>query len=83
MVLREFVTQAILDIVGAIEDAQKKTPVGTVAFNPGSTNIALVQRYMSGTDADVLICGEPGEWDAGEYVRDSAFSGKKKGMIVL
>src|SRR5437870_4306700 len=30
MVLREFVTQAILDIVGAIEDAQKKTPVGTV-----------------------------------------------------
>ena len=35
------------------------------------------------TDADVLICGEPGEWDAGEYVRDTVASGKKKGMIVV
>jgi putative NIF3 family GTP cyclohydrolase 1 type 2 len=60
-----------------------ETPVNTVAFNPGSTNVGLIQRYMSGTEADVLICGEPGEWDAGEYVRDTVASGKKKGMIVL
>jgi putative NIF3 family GTP cyclohydrolase 1 type 2 len=59
------------------------TPVTTVSFNPGSTNVALVQRLFSGTEADVLVCGEPGEWDAGEYVRDSVAAGKKKGMIVL
>jgi putative NIF3 family GTP cyclohydrolase 1 type 2 len=57
--------------------------VTSVAFNPGSTPVALVQRYMSGNDAEVLICGEPGEWDGGEYVRDSAASGRKKAMIVL
>ncbi len=58
-------------------------PVSTVAFNPGSTGVALVQRYMSGNEADVLVCGEPGEWDSGEYVRDSVAAGKKKGMIIL
>jgi putative NIF3 family GTP cyclohydrolase 1 type 2 len=60
-----------------------KMPVASVAFNPGSTNVGLIQRYMSGTEADVLVCGEPGEWDAGEYVRDTVASGKKKAMIVL
>src|SRR5260370_29624766 len=60
-----------------------QTPVSNVAFNPGSTNVALVQRYFSGNEIDVLVCGEPGEWDSGEYVRDSVASGKKKGMIIL
>jgi putative NIF3 family GTP cyclohydrolase 1 type 2 len=58
-------------------------PVTSVAFNPGSTNIGLVQRSLSGNEVDVLVCGEPGEWDSGEYVRDSTAAGKKKGMIVL
>jgi putative NIF3 family GTP cyclohydrolase 1 type 2 len=60
-----------------------QTPVKSVAFNPGSTNIGLIQRTLSGNEVDVLVCGEPGEWDAGEYVRDSMIAGKKKGMIVL
>ena len=55
----------------------------SVAFNPGSTGVGLIQRYLSGNEVDVLVCGEPGEWDSGEYVRDSVASGKKKGMIVL
>lgn len=58
-------------------------PVTSVAFNPGSTPVGLIQRYLSGSEVDVLVCGEPGEWDAGEYVRDSVAAGKKKGMIVL
>jgi len=60
-----------------------QTPVRSVAFNPGSTGVGLIQRYLSGNEVDGLVCGEPGEWDAGEYVRDSVSSGKKKGMIVL
>jgi putative NIF3 family GTP cyclohydrolase 1 type 2 len=67
--------------IRAIGDPQ--TPVSAVAFNPGSTSIALIQRYMSGNEIDVLVCGEPGEWDSGEYVRDTVASGKKKGMIIL
>ena len=67
--------------IRAIGDPQ--TPVSAVAFNPGSTPIGLIQRYLSGNEVDVLVCGEPGEWDSGEYVRDTVASGKKKGMIVL
>lgn len=58
-------------------------PVTTVSFNPGSTGVQLIQRYLSGNEVDVVVCGEPGEWDAGEYVRDSVAAGRKKGMIVL
>jgi putative NIF3 family GTP cyclohydrolase 1 type 2 len=60
-----------------------QTPISSVAFNPGSTGVGLVQRYLSGNEVDALVCGEPGEWDSGEYVRDSVAAGKKKGMIIL
>ena len=60
-----------------------QTLVSKAAFNPGSTGLALVERYFSGPDVDVLVCGEPREWDAVEYARDSIANGKKKGLIVL
>ena len=60
-----------------------QTRVSRAAFNPGSTGLNLVMRYFSGTDVDVLVCGEPGEWNAVEYARDSIAAGKKKGMIIL
>jgi putative NIF3 family GTP cyclohydrolase 1 type 2 len=78
---RSIKTRLKVNAIRVIGDPQ--TPVSSVAFNPGSTNIGLIQRYFSGNEIDVLVCGEPGEWDAGEYVRDSVASGKKKGMIVL
>ena len=85
--------QSLADLAAAIKEKLKvrairvigdpQTPVSTVAFNPGSTPINMVQRTFSGNDVDVLVCGEPGEWDSGEYVRDAVAAGKKKGMIVL
>jgi putative NIF3 family GTP cyclohydrolase 1 type 2 len=60
-----------------------QTPVSKAAFNPGSTGLAQVERYFSGPDVDVFVCGEPREWDAVEYARDSIANGKKKGLIVL
>jgi putative NIF3 family GTP cyclohydrolase 1 type 2 len=57
--------------------------VSRAAFNPGSTGLNLVMRYFSGDDVDVFVCGEPREWDAVEYARDSIAAGKKKGLIVL
>jgi putative NIF3 family GTP cyclohydrolase 1 type 2 len=67
--------------VRVIGDPQLK--VSRAAFNPGSTGVPLVIRYFSGNDIDVLVCGEPGEWNACEYVRDTIAAGKKKGMIIL
>ena len=60
-----------------------QTMVSTAAFNPGSTNLGQIQRYFSGPDVDVFVCGEPREWDADEYARDAIASGKKKGLIIL
>lgn len=67
--------------IRVIGDPQLK--VGRAAFNPGSTGVNLLMRYFSGPDADVFVCGEPGEWNACEYARDSIAAGKKKGMILL
>jgi putative NIF3 family GTP cyclohydrolase 1 type 2 len=60
-----------------------ETMVSNAAFNPGSTGLRQIMRYFSGSDVDVFVCGEPREWDAVEYVRDSIANGKKKGMIIL
>lgn len=60
-----------------------KLKVSRAAFNPGSTGLNQVMRYFSGDEVDVFVCGEPREWDACEYARDSIAAGKKKGMIIL
>ena len=60
-----------------------QTKVSRAAFNPGSTPVNIAMRYFSGSDADVVVCGEPGEWNTVEYARDSIAAGKKKGMIIL
>ena len=60
-----------------------QTMVSVAAFSPGSTGLQQVQRYFSGTEVDVFVCGEPREWDADEYARDAIASGKKKGLIIL
>jgi hypothetical protein len=31
----------------------------------------------------VLLCGEVREWEACEWVRDAAFCGRRKGLIVV
>jgi putative NIF3 family GTP cyclohydrolase 1 type 2 len=67
--------------IRVVGDPQVK--VSRAAFNPGSTGLTQVMRYFSGTDIDVFVCGEPREWDAVEYARDSIAAGKKKGMIIL
>ena len=67
--------------VRVIGDPQLK--VTHAAFNPGSTGLNQVMRYFSGNEVDVFVCGEPREWDACEYARDSITAGKKKGMIIL
>jgi hypothetical protein len=34
-------------------------------------------------DVDVIIAGEVREWESVEYVRDQAFSGAHKGLILV
>lgn len=42
------------------------------------------QMHLLGqAGVDVLVCGESAEWETCEYVRDSAFAGQPKALIVL
>jgi hypothetical protein len=34
-------------------------------------------------DIDAILCGEVREWEACEYLRDAAFFGRPKGMLVV
>jgi putative NIF3 family GTP cyclohydrolase 1 type 2 len=67
--------------IRVVGDPQQR--VSRAAFNPGSTGLNQVMRYFSNSDIDVFVCGEPREWDAVEYARDTIASGKKKVMIIL
>ena len=46
MELRDFISQALTDIVGGIQDAQAKTPAGVIV-PPTSTQIGVVKTGMT------------------------------------
>ncbi|MDQ5850744.1 MAG: Nif3-like dinuclear metal center hexameric protein [Chloroflexota bacterium] len=54
--------------------------VGLLVGAPGGRmQMAALQR----DDVDAIICGEINEWETSEYVRDAAFFGRPKGLIVV
>jgi hypothetical protein len=57
------------------------TAVQRVALLPGSTPIQASLNALPGVD--VIIAGEVREWESVEYARDAAFSGRKKGLILV
>ncbi len=58
-----------------------QTKVQTVALLPGSTPIAAALDALP--SADVIVAGEVREWESVEYARDVAFSGRRKGLVLL
>ena len=58
-----------------------RMPVRRVALSPGTTDLqdALVNLRA----ADVLVSGEPREWEAVEYVFDMQAAGQPKAMIMV
>jgi hypothetical protein len=54
--------------------------VGLVVGAPGGqVQIELLRR----DDVDAIVCGEINEWETCEYVRDAAFFGRPKGLVVV
>jgi putative NIF3 family GTP cyclohydrolase 1 type 2 len=54
--------------------------VGLVVGAPGGqAQIDLLRR----DDVDAIVCGEINEWETCEYVRDAAFFGRPKGLVVV
>jgi putative NIF3 family GTP cyclohydrolase 1 type 2 len=55
--------------------------VRTVYLSPGTTDMSNAIRNLP--KADVIVAGEPREWEAVPYVFDSWSTGQPKGMLVL
>lgn len=56
-------------------------PVRTAYVSPGTTDVPGILAHVS--RADVVIAGEPREWEAVPYIADSVTAGQAKGMIAL
>jgi len=58
-----------------------ETKVSKVALSPGFTSLRGAMRSLR--DADVLVAGEPREWEGVEYAQDAVAAGESKGLIIL
>lgn len=54
-----------------------------VALVPGASGFQKETLALERNDVDVLITGEPREWETVEYVADAVAQGKHKGLIIL
>jgi putative NIF3 family GTP cyclohydrolase 1 type 2 len=60
-----------------------KLKVNKVALVPGASGFAKETRALEIIDVQVLITGEPREWETVEYVADAVTEGKPKALIIL
>jgi putative NIF3 family GTP cyclohydrolase 1 type 2 len=54
-----------------------------VALVPGASGLQKETLALERNDMDVLVTGEPREWETVEYVADAVTEGKHKGLIIL
>jgi putative NIF3 family GTP cyclohydrolase 1 type 2 len=57
--------------------------VRQVALVPGASGFGAETRALEIKDVDVLVTGEPREWETVEYVADAVTEGKHKALIIL
>jgi len=60
-----------------------KLKVGRVALVPGASGFGKETRALELSDVQVLVTGEPREWETVEYVADAVTEGKSKALIIL
>jgi hypothetical protein len=71
-----------LGILGGIRTiGPRDMRVRTVFLSPGTTDVPSALRHLPG--ADLIVAGEPREWEAVPYVLDTWSAGQGKGMIAL
>jgi putative NIF3 family GTP cyclohydrolase 1 type 2 len=60
-----------------------KLKIHKVALVPGASGFAKETRALEISDVQVLVAGEPREWETVEYVADAVTEGKSKALIIL
>jgi putative NIF3 family GTP cyclohydrolase 1 type 2 len=68
----------VLRVVG-----DPKLKVKGVALVPGSSGFHRETFALERNDVQVLVTGEPREWETVEYVADAVTEGKQKALIIL
>lgn len=68
----------VLRIVGNPHLKVKK-----VALVPGASGLRKETRALEIKDVEVLVTGEPREWETVEYVADAVTEGRRKALIIL
>ena len=68
----------VLRVVG---DSRLK--IKKVALVPGASGLQKETLALERNDVDVLVTGEPREWETVEYVADAVTEGKHKALIIL
>lgn len=63
-------------VIGKAESSIRR-----VAISPGTTSLLGAVEVLQ--QADLIVSGEPREWEAVEYVFDTAFAGTPKSMIAV
>ena len=58
-----------------------ETQVRRVVLSPGTTDLASTVARLG--DADLVVSGEPREWEAVEYVADTAVSGAPRSLLTI
>jgi putative NIF3 family GTP cyclohydrolase 1 type 2 len=57
--------------------------VKRVALVPGASGLPKESQALELQDVQVLVTGEPREWETVEYVADAVTEGKRKALIIL
>ena len=60
-----------------------KLKITKVALVPGASGFASETRALEISDVQVLVTGEPREWETVEYVADAVTEGNPKALIIL
>jgi putative NIF3 family GTP cyclohydrolase 1 type 2 len=68
----------VLRVVG-----DRRLRIKKVALVPGASGFQKETLALERNDVDVLVTGEPREWETVEYVADEVTQGKHKGLIIL
>jgi putative NIF3 family GTP cyclohydrolase 1 type 2 len=76
--LKERLKIRVMRVVG-----ERKLKIRKVALVPGASGFGKETRALEISDVQVLITGEPREWETVEYVADAVTEGKPKALIIL
>lgn len=77
----ELKTKLDIHVLRVVGDPHQK--VKKVALVPGASGFQKETLALEKNDVDVLVTGEPREWETVEYVADAVTQGKQKGLIIL